>query len=170
MRKFVFASVILALASAPAAAETLATELQPLAFLAGSCWRGPAPGNQAIDTHCFSTILGGHFLRDRHRLDRGGYAGETLYRWDASARQIRWDYYASDGMLMSGTAAGTGLGLAFAVSSVSPANAAPASMRVGWRRDGADVYFVTTEVQENGAWRVLGPPLRFERAGPAPVE
>src|SRR5947209_20626453 len=105
-----YASILLALAAAlPAApasaADGLAAELQPFAFLAGSCWRATLPGGQMTDTHCFTSMLGGRFLRDRHRINGAAYAGETIYRWDAAAGRIRWDYYASDGMLMSGTAA-----------------------------------------------------------------
>ena len=175
MRRFVSALVLVA-AALPivpaAAADTLAAELQPFAFLAGSCWRASFPGGQMTDTHCFSPILNRHFLRDRHIVNNAPdpYRGETLYRWDPAARTIRWDYYASDGMLMSGSAAGTDGGISFEISAVSPAGAASIAERIAWRRDGADAYVVTTEVRENGAWRPRPGSMHFQRIGPAPAD
>jgi hypothetical protein len=173
MRKFALALIMTAAAlpMAPApAADILAAELQPMAFLAGSCWTGAMGGSAVTDTHCFTPMLGGHFLRDRHRISHGRYAGETLYRWDAAARQIRWDYYSSDGFLMSGTASGTEHGLAFEVTAVSPASAAPAGMRITWRRDGSEAYVATNIVWQGEAWREQPNGPRFQRTGPAPAD
>jgi hypothetical protein len=171
MRKI--ASVLTLMASAlpmaPASAtDTLAAELQPFAFLAGSCWRGPAPGGAQTDTHCFTPMLG-HFLRDRHVVLPSHYSGETLYRWDAAARQIRLDYYSSDGMLMSGTAAATERGLSFELSYLS-AEGAPTALRGAWTRDGDDAYLVTMEVQGPNGWRAMPGSQRFQRIGPAPAD
>jgi len=170
-----FASILLALAAAlPAApayaADTLGRELQPFAFLAGSCWRATLPGGQMTDTHCFTPMLGGRFLRDRHQISGATYAGETIYRWDAEVGRIRWHYYASDGMLMSGTAAGADDGVAFEVVEVSPRSASPVPMRVAWRRDGADGYVVTSEVRDGESWRAAPSTPRFQRIGPAPAD
>jgi hypothetical protein len=173
MKKFAPAVLLLATAMpmAPAsAADALAAELQPFASLAGSCWRGPAPGGQGVDTHCFTAALGGHFLRDRHHVTPGDYMGETLYRWDSGTRNIRWDYYASDGLLMSGSASGTNGGIGFEVGSVSPAGASPIGARIAWRRDGPDAYVVTMLVRENGDWRPGPGAARFERIGHAPAD
>jgi hypothetical protein len=175
MRRLASALILMAAAlpMAPAsAANTLAIELQPFAFLAGSCWRGSFPGGQMTDTHCFSPILHGHFLRDRHIVNNAPdpYLGETIYRWDAATRNIRWDYYSSDGMLMSGSAAGTDGGISFVISAVSPAGASPIAERIAWRRDGADAYVVTTEVRENGVWRSRPNAMHFQRIGPAPAD
>ena len=156
-----------ALPMAPASAtDRLNPNLQPLAFLAGSCWRTTMPGNGGTDTHCFTPMLGGHFLRDRHILSAVRYSGETLYRWDSAARRIRFDYYSSEGMLMSGTASSSGQGLTFELSYVS-AEGRPVAMRAAWTRDGPDAYIVTQEVGENGAWRAVPDHPRFERVGPA---
>src|SRR4051795_10740603 len=109
MRKFVSTLVLLASAFSPvSAAERLAAELQPFAFLAGSCWRATFPGGEMTDTHCFSPILNGHFLRDRHIVSHAPdpYLGETIYRWDAAAGRVRYDYYASDGSHSAGEAQG----------------------------------------------------------------
>jgi hypothetical protein len=170
-----FASILLvtaaALSAAPvSAAAHLAPELAPFAFLAGSCWRASLPGGQMTDTHCFTPMLGGRFLRDRHQIRGATYAGETIYRWDAEAGRIRWHSYASDGMLMSGTAAGADSGVDFEVVEDSPRSASPAPMRIAWRRDGADAYVVTTEVRDGEAWRAAPNTPRFQRIGPAPPD
>jgi hypothetical protein len=174
MRTYMTALGLLAAAlpAAPAAAaDPPAAGFQPFAFLAGSCWRATLPDGRMTDTHCFTSMLGGRFLRDRHRIAGADYAGETIYRWDAAAGQIRWDYYASDGMLMSGTAAaGSEGGVAFEVVSVSPQSAAPVPMRIAWRRDGTDAYVVTTEVRAGDSWRAAPNAPRFQRVGPAPAE
>src|SRR6478672_10495852 len=86
-------------AAAATPAPAVAAELQPLAFMVGSCWRASFPGGQASDTHCYTAIHGGRYIRDVHVVAGGspGYGGETIYRWDPQARRIRYDYYASDG-------------------------------------------------------------------------
>ena len=170
-----YAAILLALAAtlptAPAAAaDAPAVEFQPFAFLSGSCWRATLPDGRMTDTHCFTPMLGGHFLRDRHHINGADYAGETIYRWDAAARQIRWDYYASDGMLMSGTAAGADNGVAFEVVEVSPRSASPVPMRIAWRRDGTDAYVVITEVRDGDSWRAGPNAPHFQRVGPAPAD
>jgi hypothetical protein len=161
-------NLLLALAAATPATP-LDAALQPLAFLAGACWQGELPAGQGTDTHCFMPMLGGHFLRDRHRVMPGGYAGETIYRWDPAARRIAFDYYSSPGMLMPGTAAADAQGLAFEFQ-VAASDGRPMPMRATWRRDGADAYVVTTEVRQDGAWHVLPGTPRFRRIGPAPAE
>ena len=163
-------SLALLLAAAAVQAEPpMEPNLQPLAFLAGSCWRGTLPGNQGTDVHCFTPMLRGHFLRDRHTVSPAGYLGETIYRWDPAARQIRLDYYSSDGLLMSGTAAAGEHGLTFELGYVS-ADGAPAVMRAAWNRDGTDAYVVTAEVRRPEGWRPAPGSARFQRIGPAPSD
>lgn len=152
--------------SAPAAA--LVPELQPLAFLVGSCWRAAVPDTQATDTHCFTRMLGGHFVRDRHRLDGVAYAGETVYHWDAGARQIRFDYYQSQGLTISGTASSAPNGLAFALG--LPSADRMIEFRAIWARDGSDAYVVSQEARDGEIWRPLPQRPRFTRIGPAPAD
>src|SRR2546423_4817205 len=59
--------------------------LHPLAFLAGSCWKGTFTGRSATDEHCFTWIYNGRFLRDHHIVvgDSVPYEGESTYAWDA---------------------------------------------------------------------------------------
>jgi len=61
---------------------------QPLAYLAGACWKGTFPDGKQADEHCFSWMYGGKFLRDRHTVHGEVdpvYLGETSYFWNASA-------------------------------------------------------------------------------------
>jgi hypothetical protein len=160
----------LLLAAAATQAEPPAEpNLQPLAFLAGSCWRGTLPDDRGTDVHCFTRMLRGHFLRDRHTVTPAGYLGETVYRWDSAARQIRLDYYSSDGLLMTGTASAAAHGLAFELAYVS-SDGAPAVMRAAWTRDGPDAYVVTAEVRGPDGWHAAPGSARFQRIGPAPAE
>jgi hypothetical protein len=142
--------------------------LRPLAFLAGSCWRATYPLGRGADTHCFTWIFGGRFLRERRRGALAGDSGETIYHWDASARQIRWDYYSSRGPLGSGTASATEDGLAFAYRSADFGH--PVATRVDWRRDGPDSYVETTQYRQHGRWRTEPGPPRYRRIGPAPPD
>jgi hypothetical protein len=142
--------------------------LRPLAFLAGSCWRATFPIGRAVDTHCFTWMFGGRFHRDRETMSRTGFASETIYHWDAAARQIRWYFYTSRGVLSSGTASGTDNGLTFAYRSSEFGR--PVAARVTWRRDGADAYVETTQFRERGRWRTEPAPPRYQRIGPAPPD
>jgi hypothetical protein len=156
----------LLLAAAVQAEPPIEPNLQPLAFVMGSCWRGTLPNGSGIDTHCFTPMLRGHFLRDRHNVTPAGYAGETLYRWDSAARRIKLDYYSSDGLLMSGTASAAGQALTFELGYVA-GDGAPVVIRATWTREGADAYVVTAEVRGPDGWRPAPGSARFQRVGPA---
>ena len=153
-------------ATAPAASPVRA-ELQPFAFVAGSCWRGTFPDGRQTDTHCFTAIYGGAFIRDVHVVEGAPrpYSGETLYRWDAAAREIRFDYYASDGAHTAGRAIPTSNGLSFPETRRDRAGR---EMRIEttWTRDGADAYRVRSAVV-NGERRREMFSMRMVRVGPA---
>lgn len=174
MRKFASALVLVAAAlpMAPAlAADTLAAELQPLAFLAGSCWRATMPGGQMTDTHCFTPILDGHFLRDRHIVNRmpAPYLGETIYRWDAAAGRIHYDYYASDGSHSAGTAQAAANGLTFLDEQHDAAGGNAMQIRSTWTREGDDTYVALAETRSGDSWRELFR-LRFTRIAQPPAD
>ena len=80
-------------------AACLATELAAARLPRRLLLARHLPEATRTDTHCFTPMLGGRFVRDLHmRRGRAApYSGETLYRWDPAARRIRFDYYASDG-------------------------------------------------------------------------
>jgi uncharacterized protein YndB with AHSA1/START domain len=167
MRRVLMATLVAALTSVPAAAAT-DDPLQPMGFLAGSCWKGDFPGRRGVtDTHCFEALLGGRYLRDRLVVEGAPrpYSGETLYRWDAGAGTIRYAYDASDGGHSEGTARAIQGGLGFEDSYVGP-DGEKLTMRVSWVREGADAYLANTEAFEAGAWKTKFK-LRFVRAAPA---
>ena len=161
--------VLMLALSAHAQAPVLNSQLSPLAFLAGSCWRGTFPDGRRTDTHCFTSLYGGAFVRDRHVVEGGPqpYSGETLYRWDAESRAIRFDYYASDGSHSGGAALPAANGLVFPEESYRTADGSPMLIRSSWSRDGDDVYVVLSEAREGEAWRRLWQ-MRMVRTGPAP--
>ena len=174
MRKLASALALMAatLPMAPScAADTLTPQLAPLAFLAGSCWRASFPGGQMTDTHCFSPILNGHFLRDRHVVSQAPdpYLGETIYRWDAAAGRIHYDYYASDGSHSAGTAQAAPNGLAFTEEQHDSADGNPMQIRSSWTREGPDAYTALAEAREGDTWRTLFR-LRFTRIPQPPAE
>lgn len=167
----ILASILLAAqAASPQPAPALSTNLQPLAFLVGSCWRGTFPDGRRTDTHCFTAFYGGAFVRDHHVV--GGapqpYEGETFYRWDAAARQIRYDYYASDGMHTSGSATPTVTGLGFPEETAQGPNGTMMTIRSAWARDGDNAYISRAEMRQGESWREMWH-MRLERVGPAPA-
>lgn len=165
MRRVILGGLaVLLFAEVPAAAAD--DPLGPMQFLVGSCWKGDFPGGRGVtDTHCLEAAYGGRFVRDRHVVEGAGqpYSGETLYRWDAAAKTIRYAYYASDGGHSDGTARAINGGLAFADNYLGP-DGARLTMRASWMRDGADAYLATTEALEGGAWKTKFK-LRFVRVG-----
>ena len=174
MRKCVSVLVLMAAAlpMVPAsAADSLAPELRPFAFLAGACWRASFPGGQMTDTHCFSPILNGHFLRDRHVVSHAPdpYVGETIYRWDASAGRIHYDYYASDGSHSAGTAQAAANGLSFLDEQHDAAGGNAMQIRSTWTREGTDTYDVLAETRTGDSWRTLFR-LRFTRISQLPAD
>src|SRR5438477_12769964 len=69
--------------------------LQPMAFLAGHCWKGDFPDGKRTDEHCFAWLYDGKALRDTHTVRAPGrqdYVGETTYYWDSAARRVEYVY------------------------------------------------------------------------------
>ncbi|HEY0116955.1 MAG TPA: SRPBCC domain-containing protein [Allosphingosinicella sp.] len=70
-------------------------------FLLGHCWQGTFADGK-LDTHCFEPVYGGALIRDRHEVT-GGYAGETLYNWDANRTLAEYTYWNVSGGVSRGT-------------------------------------------------------------------
>jgi hypothetical protein len=155
--------------SAQGQAPALDPRLEPLTFVVGSCWRG-AFRDGRVDTHCFTPMYGGAFVRDRHVVEGGdqAYRGETLYRWDSAGERIRYDYYASDGAHSAGTAAATATGVAFE-DAYRDAGGEAGDIRASWTRDGSDAYLVRARLRQGVGWRELFQ-IRMTHAGPAPPD
>ena len=146
----------------------LAAELQPLAFLVGSCWRATFPNSANTDTHCYTAMLGGRYVRDVHVVAGAPapYAGEAIYRWDPQARRIRYDYYASDGGFSSGFAEATPTGVNFPEETYIGGDGQTMVMRTV-QTGGAEGYARTTSArQPDGSWREMFT-MRFIRVEPA---
>ncbi|HYI63379.1 MAG TPA: hypothetical protein VEW71_00685 [Allosphingosinicella sp.] len=161
-------ALLLAL-SAQAQGPAVNSQLEPLAFLVGSCWRGTFPDGRRTDTHCFTPVHSGAFVRDRHVVEGAPqpYSGETLYRWDAESRVIRFNYYASDGSHSAGTALSAANGLVFPEETHRAPDGNAMLIRSSWTRDGEDAYVVLSEAREGEAWRRLWQ-MRMVRTVPAP--
>jgi hypothetical protein len=120
-------------------------ELEPLAFLAGSCWKGTFAGRSVTDEHCFEWLYGGRFLRDHHvvRGDSMPYGGETTYAWDAKDKRIVYWYIALPGFYSQGHVETADSVLRFKDHLVMPG--AAQELRSTWRRVDADTYLVRVE-------------------------
>jgi hypothetical protein len=156
--------------SAPAA-PALAAELQPLGFLVGSCWRAAFPDGQATDTHCYTAMLGGRYVRDVHVVEGGParYSGEAVYRWDPQARRILYAYYASDGGYSAGSAVPTATGIDFPEETYVGADGRTMTLRTVQTGSGESYARTTSARQADGSWREMWT-MRFTRVGPAPAD
>lgn len=161
---------LLMLAAAQAApAPQLAPELAPLGRLVGHCWRATFPGTTQTDTHCYTAMFGGRMIRDRHVVAGapGPYSGETMYRWDAEARRIRYEYYASDGGYSAGVVEPAADGLSFPDEAYLASNGRRLALRnrIQWVSD--QVFTGTSEMRDGETWREAWR-MRFERVAAAP--
>jgi hypothetical protein len=119
----------------------LRAELEPLRFLLGHCWRGRFKDG-AIDVHCFESAYGGNHVRDRHEVKGPGapYSGETLYSWNAEAKQVEYTYWNSSGGVSRGTMAAEPGGLDFGDQVYIGPDGRKTTISTEWRRVGADAY------------------------------
>ena len=147
--------VLLTLALSDAQSADVRPPLQPFAFLVGSCWTGSFPGGKATDTHCFESIYGGHFIRDRH-IVKGGkpYEGETIYGWDARTKRIVFTYWNSDGGISTGTAE-PGQGAMVFPEEHAVQGGGQMKIRTVWTMKGRDAYEVHAAQFKNGAWQEM---------------
>jgi hypothetical protein len=161
-------ALILAIQAATAP-PALVAELRPFAPLVGSCWRASFPDGQATDTHCYTAMFGGRYIRDVHVVEGGPapYSGETIYRWDPQARRVRFDYYASDGGYASGFADPTPTGINFPAGDYIGGDGQTMTMRTVQTGNGEGHSRTSSARQPDGSWREMWT-MRFTRAGPAP--
>ena len=137
---------------------------QPLAFLAGHCWKGALPDGKQTDEHCFTWVYGGKFLRDQHSLHGAGhpdYLGESIYFWNSSAQQIEYLYIEDQGGFSRGPVATDQDALVFPPTNFIE-NGQTQTYRSRWQRAGDDAYDVVTEFQSKDGW-VPGFKVHMER-------
>lgn len=91
------------LAPVSAAAQDGIDALAPLRPLAGNCYAATFPDGESVDTHCWSAMLGGHFIRDVHAVTDGDgvYEGETIYEGDPQG-EVSFRYWNSIGGVSGG--------------------------------------------------------------------
>ncbi len=127
---------------------------QPLAFLAGHCWRGAFPGGKATDEHCFNWIYEGKFLRDLHTVRTAGKPdalGESIYFWNSAAKRLEYLYIDSDGGFSRGSVNVDQESLIFPDTNFVE-NGKTQVYRSRWQRSGADAYNVMTEFKAKDGW------------------
>ncbi|MFN7942127.1 MAG: hypothetical protein U0X73_11050 [Thermoanaerobaculia bacterium] len=152
----------------PAAPPASATApLAPFQWLAGSCWNGSFSDGRTRDLVCYEWMLGGRFLRSRHRILGGerAYSGETVYGRDAAGGGLAFTYFNSDGETLRGAIVPTAEGFSFPEESVD-AGGKSLRLRSVWRRSGPDRYLAVTERLDGDLWRPMMT-VDFVRGGPA---
>ncbi|MES2297349.1 MAG: hypothetical protein V4582_09915 [Pseudomonadota bacterium] len=154
MRLSTIMLAILAGASPLAGAAEPIAQLQPMGFLAGSCWLGEFAGAKQTDEHCFSWIYDGKALRDVHTVRTPGhpdYVGETTYYWDAAAKRVDYLYIENSGGISRGTVQFTPGALLFPLTQYI-SEGANMSYRVRWTLQGPDAYEAWSETPQKDAW------------------
>jgi hypothetical protein len=166
MNRILVAVALAAPASSAGAGDAPANRFEPLAFLAGSCWKGAFPDGQSSDEHCFEWVYGGRFLRDRHIVSgqRAPYQGETWYGWDPEKASIVYWYFNSLGGVSTGTAAATEEGIVFPERHASGGKVR--ELRNLWRRTGPDSYRTVLTEKKGDAWVELWT-MEFHRSSRA---
>jgi hypothetical protein len=153
--------VLCAIALAPlplAAAPDPAFE--PLAFLAGHCWKGAMPDGKSTDEHCFAWVYEGKFLRDLHVVRAGNkatYEGETIYYWNATAKELQFFYITNHGGYSNGRVAPEADAIGFPAA-VLVSGGKAIGYRGRWKRAGENAYEVLREYETDKGWI----PVRME--------
>jgi hypothetical protein len=150
-----FAVMATALAGA-VGANSASDPLQPLAFLAGHCFKGEVAAGKDTDEHCFSWLYGGKALRDVHTvrgLGHPDYVGESTYYYDSGAKRIEYLYIENAGGVMRGTVEPGDGALVFPPTTYV-ANGQAMTLRVRWTLQG-NGYEAWSEAQDNGGWATM---------------
>ncbi|PJC96128.1 hypothetical protein GQ37_023695 [Janthinobacterium sp. BJB1] len=146
-------SLLLLLPSFAVPAHPIAA-LQPMAFLAGHCWKGEFPGGKQTDEHCFQWLYGGKVLRDVHTVRSPGkpdYVGETTYYHDPAAGKVAFLYLENSGAYSHGTMLPADGALDFPATQYVDASGKALTYRVRWTPS-ADAYEAASEMLVDGRW------------------
>jgi hypothetical protein len=128
-------AVMLALACDQAAPSGMRPDpLQPLAFLAGHCFKGELANGKDVDEHCF--------------------AGESTYYRDSLAGRIEYLYIENEGGIMRGSVEPADGALVFPATSFVQDGAA-LTIRVRWTVLADGSYEAWSEMQDTHAWRTM---------------
>ena len=128
----------------------------PMAFLVGHCWQADM-GQNRVDTHCFESLYGGRFIRDRHEVTGGParYEGETIYTWNAATNRVEYSYWASNGGVSRGALRARDGSLDFGEDVHRRANGSELRINTIWRPGDAsyDVVWTSSEAAMNRTMR-----------------
>jgi hypothetical protein len=131
--------------------------LQPMAFLAGHCWKGDFPDGKQTDEHCFAWLYDGKALRDTHTVRARGrpdYVGETTYYWDSAAKRIEFIYIENLGGISRGSMQSTPEALVFPATQYV-ADGQAMTYRVRWTRLSDTSYEAWSEMQGKDGWTTM---------------
>jgi hypothetical protein len=134
-------------------ADAPANPLQPMAFLAGHCYKGTVRGND-MDEHCFTWMYGGKALRDVHTVKTPGqpdYVGETTYYYDSAAKTVEYLYIENAGGVMRGTMEPAEGAIVFPATTYV-AGGQSMTLRVRWTLNGTDSYEAWSEAKDGDKW------------------
>jgi hypothetical protein len=131
--------------------------LQPMAFLAGHCWKGDFPGGKQTDEHCFAWLYDGKALRDTHTVRTPGrpdYIGETTYYWDSAAKRVEFVYIENLGGISRGNMQSMPEALVFPPTQYV-ADGQAMTYRVRWTRLSDTSYEAWSEMQGKDGWTTM---------------
>jgi hypothetical protein len=131
--------------------------LQPMAYLAGHCWRGDFGDGKQTDEHCFVWLYDGKALRDTHTVRAPGrpdYVGETTYYWDSAAGRLEYLYIENSGGVMRGTVESASGVLVFPATQYVEGGKSM-TFRVRWTRLSDTSYEAWSEMQTKAAWTTM---------------
>ena len=159
--------MILPLLAVAAVQATQPDRFAPMAFLVGHCWQAELPGGQS-DTHCFDSLYGGRFIRDRHQVTGGRavYEGETIYAWNAGASRVEYTYWASDGGVSRGSVRARDGLLDFGTDVNRRPDGAEIRIATTWQPEGGTAYSVRWASSEPSLNRTM----RYTRLDRLPVK
>jgi len=155
MRRLLAAFALTSLAGA-AGAEP-APLLEPMAFLAGHCWKGTFADGKTTDEHCFAWMYGGRVLRDTHTVRRPGQpdnVGESTYYVDAIGNRVAYLYIENGGGSSRGTVESLPEALLFPDAHYA-ADGEALVYRARWTRQGERAYEAWSEAQTPDGWTTM---------------
>jgi hypothetical protein len=150
-------ALILSAAVSGSAASAPIEPLQPMAFLAGHCWRGDFADGKQTDEHCFTWLYDGNALRDTHTVrapGRADYVGETTYYWDSAAKRVEYVYIENLGGISRGNMQSTPEALVFPATQYV-ADGQAMTYRVRWTRLSDTSYEAWSEMQSKDGWTTM---------------
>lgn len=98
--------MVMAVVVVAAETRSLHPELEAFRPLLGQTWAGAFPdrpdGTKMEDVVRYERVLNGMAVRSVHSINDGIYGGETLFRWDAAAKELVFHYFTTQGFVTKG--------------------------------------------------------------------